>query len=83
MAERGDLSSQISRKSYFSRFLGQKGVETPLLEVTRREAPFELPWADWDDLRLSGYLHDVLSTLVVPDYDKRGPQPPAPILGDF
>ena len=54
MAERGDLSSQISRKSYFSRFLGQKGVETPLLEVTRREAPFELPWADWDDLRLSG-----------------------------
>ena len=63
MAERGDLSSQISRKSYFSRFLGQKGVETPLLEVTRREAPFELPWADWDDLRLSGYLHDVLSTV--------------------
>ena len=39
MAERGDLSSEISRKSYFSRFLGQKGVETPLLEVTRREAP--------------------------------------------
>jgi hypothetical protein len=53
------------------------------LEVTRREAPFELPWADWDDLRLSGYLHDVFSTLVVPDYDKRGPQPPEPILGDF
>ena len=26
MAERGDLSSEISRKSYFSRFLGQKGV---------------------------------------------------------
>ena len=51
--------------------------------TTRREAPFELPWADWDDLRLSGYLHDVLSTLVVPDYDKRGPQPPEPILGDF
>jgi hypothetical protein len=51
--------------------------------TTRREAPFALPWADWDDLRLSGYLHDVLSTLVVPDYDKRGPQPPEPILGDF
>ena len=51
--------------------------------TTRREAPFELPWADWDDLRLSGYLHDVFSTLVVPDYDKRGPQPPEPILGDF
>ena len=51
--------------------------------TTRREAPFELPWADWDDLRRSGYLDDVFSTLVVPDYDKRGPQPPEPILGDF
>ena len=40
--------------------------------TTRREAPFELPWADWDDLRLSGDLHDVFSTPVVPDYDKRG-----------
>jgi len=52
-------------------------------DTTRREAPFALPWADWDDLRLSGYLHDVFSTLVVPDYDKRGPQPPEPILGGF
>jgi len=43
--------------------LGQKGVETPLLEVTRREAPFALPWADWDDPRLSEYLHDVFSTV--------------------
>ena len=53
------------------------------IETTRREAPFAPPLADWDDLRLSGYLHDVLSTLVVPDYDKRGPQPPEPILGGF
>ena len=40
-----------------------------------------LPWADWDDPRLSGYFHDAFCTLIVPGYDKRGPQPPKLILG--
>jgi hypothetical protein len=51
--------------------------------AARRRLSYLGAWADWDDIRLSGYLHDVFSTLVVPDYDKRGPQPPEPILGDF
>ena len=48
---------------FFAGFGPKRGRETPLLEVTRREAPFALPWADWDDPRLAGYLHDVLSTV--------------------
>ena len=36
-------------------------------DTTRREAPFALPWADWDYLRLSGYLHDVFSTVICLD----------------
>ena len=44
--------------------------------TTRREAPFTLPWADSDDPGLYGYVHDTFHTLGVPDYDKRGPQPP-------
>ena len=51
--------------------------------ATRREALCAPPWAVWDDPRLSGYLHGALRTLIVQDYDKRGPQSPNSILTDF
>ena len=44
---------------------GPIGISEPQqkIDLTRREAPFALPWTDWDDPRLSGYLHDVFSTV--------------------
>ena len=35
----------------------------PANSTTRREAPFALPWADWDDPGLSGYLNDASRTV--------------------
>ena len=62
---------------------GRFGLLVLQISATRREALCAPPWAVWDDPRLSGHLHGALRTLVVQDYDKRGPQSPKFILTDF